>query len=165
MEICPTFIFKINSNCEKEIILLMIPNEEKEGKHYLAVRKLSALWNIIKSKHDVNFYQLSCLHTFRTENKIESQEKVCKNKYFCRIVMPSQKVNIIQFNQYTKSDKMSCIIYADIESLIKKIDKYANNLEESLPKIGDHAPCGYPFLTIWAFDTIANKHSLYCEEN
>ena len=108
---------------------------------------------------------MSCLHTFRTENKLESQEKVCKNKYFCRIVMPSQKVNIIQFNQYTKSDKMSCIIYADIESLIKKIDKYANNLEESLPKIGDHAPCGYPFLTIWAFDTIANKHSLYCEEN
>ena len=34
----------------------MIPNEEKESKHYLAVRKLSALWKIIKSKHDVNFY-------------------------------------------------------------------------------------------------------------
>ena len=56
MEICPTFIFKTNPYCEKKIILLMIPNEEKESKHYLAVRKLSALWKIIKSKHDVNFY-------------------------------------------------------------------------------------------------------------
>ena len=56
----------------------MIPNEEKESKHYLAVRKLSALWKKIKSKHDVNFYQLNCLHSFRTENKLKSHEKVCK---------------------------------------------------------------------------------------
>ena len=29
-EICPAYISKIDSNCEKQIILLMIPNEEKE---------------------------------------------------------------------------------------------------------------------------------------
>ena len=37
------YISKINSNYEKQIILLMIPNEEKEGWHYLAVKKLSKL--------------------------------------------------------------------------------------------------------------------------
>ena len=37
-EIYPPFISKINGNCEKQIILLMIPNEEKEGWHYLAVK-------------------------------------------------------------------------------------------------------------------------------
>ena len=31
------------SNCEKQIILLMIPNEEKEGWYYIAAKKLSAL--------------------------------------------------------------------------------------------------------------------------
>ena len=30
-EICPDYISKINSNYEKQIILLMIPNEQKEG--------------------------------------------------------------------------------------------------------------------------------------
>ena len=35
MEICPVHISKINSDCEKQIILLMISNEEKEGWHYL----------------------------------------------------------------------------------------------------------------------------------
>ena len=30
-EICLVYISKINSNCEKQAILLMIPNEEKEG--------------------------------------------------------------------------------------------------------------------------------------
>ena len=29
MELCPAYISKINSNCEKQIILLMIPNVEK----------------------------------------------------------------------------------------------------------------------------------------
>ena len=34
--------------------------------------------------------------------------------------MTSEKNNILGFNQYTKSDKMPYIVYADIESLIKK---------------------------------------------
>ena len=42
-EICLAYISKINSNCEKLIILLMIPNEEEEGWHYLAVKKLNLL--------------------------------------------------------------------------------------------------------------------------
>ena len=37
-EICPAYILKINSHCEKQIILLTIPNLEREGWHYLAVK-------------------------------------------------------------------------------------------------------------------------------
>ena len=58
--------------------------------------------------------------------------------------MPSEKYNILEFNQYMKSHKMSYIIYADIESLIKKIDGCVNNPESSsATKIGEHIPCGY----------------------
>ena len=60
----------------------MIQNKEKEGLHYLAVKELSALLRRIKSKHHNDFYYLSCLHSFRTENKLKSHEKVCKNKDF-----------------------------------------------------------------------------------
>ena len=60
----------------------MIPNEEKEGWYYLAVKQLSALLRAITSKHKSNFYCLNCLHSFRTENKIKSLGKVCKNKFF-----------------------------------------------------------------------------------
>ena len=69
-EICPAYISKINWNCEKQIILLMIPNEQKEGLwHYLAVKKLFTLLRGITSKHHGDFYGLNCLHSFRTENK------------------------------------------------------------------------------------------------
>ena len=38
MEICPAYISKVNSNFEKQIILLMIPIEEKKGWYYFAVK-------------------------------------------------------------------------------------------------------------------------------
>ena len=98
----------------------MIPNEEKEGWLYLAVKKLSPLLHGITSKHKGNFYCLNCLHSFRTEYKLKSHEKVCRSKDFCGIVMPSEKDKKLKCNQYTKSDKMPYIIYAYIESLIKK---------------------------------------------
>ena len=160
-EISVAYISKHNSTHEKQIILLMIPNEKIKGRwHYLAVKKLSALLHRITSKNKGDFYCLNCLHSFRTENQLKSHEKVCKNKDFCGIVMPSEKDNILEFNQYIKSDKMPYIIYADIESLIKR-----NNLENSsTTKIGEHIPCIYSMSTIWTFDNIENKHTLYCGE-
>ena len=54
-----------------------------------------------------------------------------------------------------KSDKMPYIIYANIESLIRKIDVCANNLKKlSTVKVGEHIPCGYSKSTIWGFDHI-----------
>ena len=58
---------------------------------------------------------------------------------------------------------MPYIIYADIESLIRKIRGCANNPEKSsTTKIGEHIPCGYSISTIWRFDHIEDKHTLYC---
>ena len=58
--------------------------------------------------------------------KLKSHEKAFKNNDFCGIVRPSEKSNILEFNQCIQSDKIEYIIYADIESLIKKIDGYVN---------------------------------------
>ena len=58
--------------------------------------------------------------------------------------MASKKNNILKFDQYIKSYKMSCIIYADLGSLIRKKDECANNSKNfSTTKIGEHIPRGY----------------------
>ena len=76
--------------------------------------------------------------------------------------MPSEKNNILEFNQYMKSDKMPYIIYSDIESLIRKIDGCANNPEKSSNiKTGEHILYGYSMPKIWRFDHIEDKYTLY----
>ena len=77
-------------------------------------KKLSTLLRGITSKHRGNFYCLNCLRYFKTENKLKSHQKVCKNKDFFGIVMPSEKDKILEFNQYMKLDKVPYVIYGGI---------------------------------------------------
>ena len=65
----------------------MILNNEKEGWHYPAVKKLSALLKGITSKNNGDSYCLNWLYSFRTEYKLKFYEKVCKNKVFYGIVL------------------------------------------------------------------------------
>ena len=128
-EIYPACVLKHNSNREKQVFLLMIPNGE--GWHYPTVKKLSALLRGITSKHKGGFYCLGCLHYFATGNKDHSHKNVYENKDFCNIVMPSEDNKLLEFNQYQKPDKVLFIIHADPECLIEKIDGCKNNTENS----------------------------------
>ena len=69
-KIYSAYFLKLNSNRKKQVILLMIPNGE--GRHYLAVKKLSALLRRITSKHQDNFYCLNCFYSFRAEYTLKS---------------------------------------------------------------------------------------------
>ena len=58
--------------------------------------------------------------------------------------MPSEDTKILEFNQCQKSDKAPFVIYADLESLIEKIDGYKNNPKKSSStKVGEHIPSAF----------------------
>ena len=76
-EIRHAYKSKYNSNRENQVILLMITDGEKW--HYLAVKRFSALFRGIKSKHEGDFYCLNCFCSYRTENKLKKHKKVCEN--------------------------------------------------------------------------------------
>ena len=86
----------------------MIPNKEKEGWHYLAVKKPSTLLSRI-TKHHGDFYCLTCLHFVEQNTNLSPNKNASKNNDFCGIVMPSENDNILEFNQRMKSDKMPYI--------------------------------------------------------
>ena len=68
----------------------------------------------------------------------------------------------VKINQCLKSDKAPSIIYADLESLIKRINGCKNNFDKSFTtKVGENIACGYLMTTIWTFDAIGNKHDVY----
>ena len=75
--------------------------------------------------------------------------------------MLSEDTKILEFNQYRKTETPS-IIYADLESLIKRIDGFKNKFEKSsTTKEDEHIPSGYSMSTIWIFNGIENKHYVY----
>ena len=81
----PGYISKHNLTREKQKILLIIPNEEKEGSHFLAVKKISVLLHRKTSKHKRDFYCLNCLHSFRTENSKKTQKNSNLMKKYVKI--------------------------------------------------------------------------------
>ena len=110
--------FKYNLVRDNQIILLMISNGENW--HYLAVKSLSRLLRGITSNHDGDYYCLNCVHSYRTENKLNAHKKVCENHEYCNIEMLNKDNNLIKYNQGDKSLKLPFIIYADLECLLKK---------------------------------------------
>ena len=65
-KICHAYKSKYNLTRENQVILLMITDGEK--RHYLAVKRLSALLRGVTSNHNGDFYCLSCFRTYTTEN-------------------------------------------------------------------------------------------------
>ena len=70
--------------------------------------------------------------------------------------MPKEDNKILKCNHGEKSLKVPFIIYADVESLLRKMSTCHNNHEKSsTTKISKHkhTPSGYPLLTQCSFDT------------
>ena len=75
--------------------------------------------------------------------------------------MPSEDIEIWEFNQYQKSDKVPFNIYADLERLTEKIDGCKSNLENSFTtKIGWHIPSVFSMSAISSFESMENKHNV-----
>ena len=62
--------------------------------------------------------------------------------------------------------KFPFIIYANLESLLEKMNTCHNNLEKlSTTKINEHTPTGYSLFTHCLFDTTKNKIDYYRGKN
>ena len=58
------------------------------------------------------------------------------------------------------------IIYADLESLLEKMDTcYDNTEKSSTNKLNKHAPSGYSLFTHCSFNKEENKHDYYRGED
>ena len=80
--------------------------------------------------------------------------------------MPEEYNKILKYNHGEKSMKAPFIIYADLESLLEKIDTcYDNPEKSSTTKINKHRPSGYSLFTNCSFDITKNKLDYYRGED
>ena len=85
---------KHNSTREKQVILLMISNDENW--HYFVVKSLPGLLKGITPNHKEDFYCLNCFCAFITKNKFEEHKKICENHEYCHVEMPNENNKIIK---------------------------------------------------------------------
>ena len=142
----------------------MITDGEKW--HFLAVKSLLALFRGITSKHEEDFYCLNCLQSYATENKLKKHKKVCENHDYCYVEIPEKDNKILKYNKGEKSMKAPFIRYADLESLLEKMNTCHNNPEKSsATKINKHTPSAYSLFTQGSFDKTKNKLDYYRGKN
>ena len=137
---------KYNRKRENQVVLLMITNgkqsDEVDKWHYIAlkvaddgfnrpIRSLSRLFRGITSNNHGDFYSLSYLNSFRTDNALKKHERLCGKNDYCHIEMPTKDNNTLKYNHGEKSLKAPFTIYADLECLLIKQQFCQNNPNES----------------------------------
>ena len=72
--------------------------------------------------------------------------------------MPGENNKILKYNQNKKFMRARFVIYADLDSLLEKMNPYHNNLEKSSrTKINKHTFSDYSLFTCCSFDTTKSK--------
>ena len=82
---------------------------------------MSSLLKGITSKHNGDFYCLSCFRAYTTRIRLERHKNECENHDYCRVEIPNEDNKILKYNYAEKSMKAPFIIYADLESLLEKM--------------------------------------------
>ena len=126
--------------------------------HDLALKKLSGLLTQITSVG--KFFCRYDFDSFAAENKRGSHKKVCENN-FCKVVLSSEDIKMLDFSEYQKSNKAPFINYADYECLIETFDGCKNNPNKlSTAKASGWIPSHFAMPARLFFKT-KTKHNVY----
>ena len=140
--------------------MLLITDDGKRW-HYLTVKSLSPLLRGISSSNNGDFYCLNCFNSYHILNKLKNYERVCNNHDYCHLDMPKQHEKI-KYLPGEKSLKVLFIIYADLESLLKKVRSCQNNPKNSYTeKKVKYKPSRYAWCSICSFDETKNRRYFY----
>ena len=105
---------------------------------------------------------MNCLHSFRTDNELKKNERLCENNDYCSVEMPTKINKILKYNHGEKSLKTPFVIYVDLECLLLKQQSCQNNPNESYTeRKAIHEPCGYSLDLVCSFDSKEDKHRFY----
>ena len=164
-QIRQAYISKHDNERNNQVNLLMITDGTNNW-HYLAVKSISGLLRRITSNHNGDFYCLNCFHPYTTKKKLRKYERISNDHEFCHLKMPDEDKKILKYIPGEKSLKVSFIIYADLECLLRKINICRNNPEKSYTeKKAVHRPSGYSLVTCCSFDKSKNEQKYYKGED
>ena len=75
--------------------------------HYLAVKSISRLFCGITSNHNGDFYCLNCFYSYRKNNVLKRQKRLCNKNEYCHVKMPKEDKKNIKIQPWRKIIKSS----------------------------------------------------------
>ena len=121
-----------NTDREHNIILLWI---EKGGvKHYCLVKSIERLLSsqVTKGKRK-EYFCLRCLNPFWCKEALSRHQEYCGEYEAVKIEMP-KKGTMLEFKNYHRMEKVSFIVYADVECFIKPMQSWNPDDKENYTK-------------------------------
>lgn len=146
-KILPTILTKHKKSRHVNLLLVQdtyIKYSAPTQHHYVWIKNLSRLLSKQLSRENGRKYLCDrCLHYFRSEEKLNNHIVDCQKINECAVKMPNEGDNILKFKNFKNKVKGPFIIYADLESILKPIDKENKYQEHSPAAVGYYVKCSY----------------------
>ena len=119
--------------------------------HYVWIKNLSRLVNnqFSSNRHKKHICD-RCSHYFTSEIKLINHETDCKKMNRCKIILPEEGQNIVEFKNCNNKEKVPFVIYADYECFLRPVNESQernSNTEvferHELFDIGYYLKCSY----------------------
>ena len=143
----------------KRINTLLLEQDEKS--HYVLIKNLNRLLNSKNNKQ--MFYCERCLIGFTRDDLLQSHLVECRgiNEQAVRIQMPTENNKSIKFVNHKNQLKAPWVIYADFESIIRKIEGPLLSTDKSFThKSSIQEACGF-CLRVVRSDGLSTEPFLY----
>ena len=153
--IYPLFITK--QTYDKHVDLLLI--NENDISHYCYIKSFSRLMNSYNTMKQKLFYCYYCLHGFTREDLLIKHKNDCFNiNGIQKITLPNKYNNTLKFENYYKQLPIPFVIYADCESLLKKIDTVSKlNTSSYTEEKQVHEACSFGYKLVCCYDDKYSK--------
>ena len=157
----PYICRKLKYNDQKNVVVLLLI-DDWEKKHYTGIKSLSRLLGSSNRKHKrKQHFCLNCLQGFHSEESRDKHFEYCKDNEAVRIEMPKEG-SFVKFHDGQNLFKVSFIMYADFEAILKPTKEATNfNPEELYTKgINQHGSSGFCVNSKFAYGKVENPLKL-----
>lgn len=132
--------------------------------HFALIKNLSGLLQTqLSNNRNKKYLCERCLIHFTTQENLNKHLFDCRNLNKTKINLPSEKQRILEFKNFKNKEKVPFVIYADIESILKKYDDPKRT--KTLQRYEIHQPFSIAYYLKCSFDDSLSKFRMYTGED
>ena len=145
--------------------LLWLTNEANS--HYCLIKDLNRFLSRTKKDNNKLYFCCFCLHAFTKETLMQEHIKYCSRHEAQRIELPIKGYNdILEFKEFEKTLKVPFVIYADFETIVRKIHTCQPNPKSSASiPVTKLEVCGFGYKVVCEDEQYTKPSEIYRGED